>query len=982
MASSKPSPFLTPSRAADLCGLAVRLVAYYLTPLTILLGVAAAILALDNLYPASTGTPLAIRVLPDTQAAPAAPAEALELLDSAPTRYKARLAAKSAWFLVEIPASPGTAGLHVLSLPNPYMLSLSCWDAAAPSARPIGALADGAAGGQLHRGLRGPDIGLEGLARPGRLVCATRLAVAGEISANLWDGRALAESTTRLARAVGLAEGGLLTVALFIAIIALTNREWMYILLAAWLVGNLRLGAWAMGWDTQWVGHAIPPEFIPALRKATAVAYYILTCSLFTHLFDHSLGATARAQVLLTVRLSAVALIAAAFALPYEWFQPVLFFAAWLGSGLITVTLLYALFRSHSRIWLWHIAGLCLAMATLLLGLVMIALGQRDSIDTLIGSVVLLLASITVALAAAEHMREERQSGFRARNELIVADNLMPFGLFTLNSSHTFEHANAVMRQSLGLAEDQDYHGLPWTDFFPAQDWHQVARNTELGIETEIRMLEHITRPGPARSFLLRATLAGGQVEGSLQDISARAETIRKLRLMAENDPLTDALNRRGIESATEQCIAQLVNEGTPCALGFLSLDHLKHINDTFGHTAGDELLQMVCERLKYSLNESQRLGRVGSDEFVILFPNLRASEARHIGQDIIDSLNGSALYIGNRAFQIKSAMGIIDIHQDMNPKDAISAASRACRDARKQHTEIMLYEENASELFDHIEELRLFDQLEEGNNPRDIYLEMQPIVSLKHPLRTLNVEILLRARSSDTTSISTSKIIQAAEDNGMISTIDRWVFSATLEWMSRHQGKLSRTQQVNVNLSGVSLNDDKFIDVLFGILSHHPQLTRRLCIEITEGVALQDLERTRQFMRRLQRMGAKVALDDFGAGYTSFSYLKELPADIIKIDGSLICDMIKSEANIAIVNSIVELAHNLGMECIAEWVEDVPTLEALVKMGVDHVQGHILSAARPPSEILASDTILPLIADDRARAFIQALSDARENVA
>src|SRR5690606_41977447 len=125
--------------------------------------------------------------------------------------------------------------------------------------------------------------------------------------------------------------------------------------------------------------------------------------------------------------------------------------------------------------------------------------------------------------------------------------------------------------------------------------------------------------------------------------------------------------------------------------------------------------------------------------------------------------------------------------------------------------------------------------------------------------------------------------------------------FTTLLDWMSRHHLKLGQTRQVNVNLSGVSLNDDRFIDALFGILNNHPQFTRKLCVEITEGVALLDLERTRQFMRRLQRMGARVALDDFGAGYTSFSYLKELPADIIKIDGSLIRDMLASKANVAI---------------------------------------------------------------------------------
>ncbi len=976
MAPNKPSLSNTASRMTEICRLVVRFIAYYLTPLAILLGIIIAGFTLDRLYPGAEGTPLAIRVLPGALTPPTDPAQALHLLDEAPTRYKAELAAGAApsWFLVELPATSGEDGKQILSLPNPHTLSLSCWNASALS-RPVGVMAGDAHSGQMRRNLHGPVLDLDEVARPGRLVCATRLSVSGEISANLWNGAAMGQSVTWLARAIGLVEGGLLTLALFFAIVAVTNREWTYLLLAAWLVGTLRLGAWAMGWDTQWLGHAIPPDLIPALRKLTATAYYVLSYSLFSRLFDQNLSGGARTYVHLAGRLSSIALIIAALALPYEWFDPALFLAAWAGSGLMTVMLLYALFRSTSRLWVWHIAGLCLAMAVLLLGPVLIALGLGDHIDTMAGSITLLAACIMVGLCVAEYIRTERRKNFRARNALIVSDPLVPFGLFTLNSSQQFEHINAATRTSLGLTDEQDYLGLLWTDFFPAQDWPQVVRNTEQGEETDIRMLEHLTQPGPARSFALRAVMAGGRIEGSLLDISARAETIRKLRLMAENDPLTDALNRRGIEAATEQSIAQLLSDGTPCALGFLSLDHLKHINDTFGHTAGDELLQMVCERLKYSLNENQRLGRVGNDEFVILFPNMRASEARQIGQDIIDSLNGSALYIGNRAFQLKSAMGIIDIHQNMTPKDAISAANRACRAARKQHTEIMLYEENAAELFDHIEELRLFDQLEKGGTPSDIYLEMQPIVSLRDPLRTLNVEILLRARSSDATSIDTEKIIQAAEDNGMIGIIDKWVLSATLEWMARYQSKLTRVQQVNVNLSGVSLNDDKFIDVLFGILNLYPQLTRRLCIEVTEGVALQDLERTRQFMRRLQRMGAKVALDDFGAGYTSFSYLKELPADLIKIDGALIRDMIKSESNIAIVNSIVELAHNLHMECIAEWVEDLETLEALARMGVDHVQGHVLSAARTPPDILAHDSVLSLIADDRARAFIQSLS-------
>src|SRR5690606_25415525 len=175
----------------------------------------------------------------------------------------------------------------------------------------------------------------------------------------------------------------------------------------------------------------------------------------------------------------------------------------------------------------------------------------------------------------------------------------------------------------------------------------------------------------------------------------------------------------------------------------------------------GDTLLQMVCERLKYSLSDNQPLGRIGNDEFIILFPGKRAGEVRRTAQDMIESLNGSALYVGERAFQLKSAMGLIDIDRTMTPKDAIAAASRACRDARKQHQDVVLYEENARELFDHIDEMHLFEQLESTGTSEDIFLEMQPIMSLRHPLQTLNFEALLRVRNTGARPLQTGKIIR-----------------------------------------------------------------------------------------------------------------------------------------------------------------------------------------------------------------------------
>ncbi|WP_298012316.1 bifunctional diguanylate cyclase/phosphodiesterase [uncultured Castellaniella sp.] len=944
--------------------------AFFLVPLLLGLGLLASAWIFPAHYADQSGQGLSTHFLSGSFDDPYHAASALR---ASPTRLTQQTPVGPAWLLADLAHAAGSGGEapQILLLRSPLVAPPVCWLLDSRKAGPLTAL-------DFRAGILGYTAAIpSGTAAADQVMCQLDQVIPGLLSIEQWQSPAVAAATAHHAHALGLLEGGLLVLAAFIAAIALTTRDHMYVLLTCWVLCNLRLGAWALGWDHLWLGHLLSPRELIWSRQLTLLLSFTTTWLLFTRLFQQSLGA-AMFRRLQRIGLAFSALLLLPLATPsYEIFQAASFLAAWAGTALVATILIHALFSFTTRSLFWHTLGVCLAAGILVTGLILIALGRSALFGTWLAVGLFLACNLLVALAAANRTREDRQMRLRQRNELIAHDSLSPLGLFTLGATRHFEHLNPNARTMLQIQSDLEIPALSWSAFFPDVDWVAVSLATEQGRDTEIH--QHGADPkAPTRSFLLRATLAGSRIEGSLQDVTARTETLRNLRLMTDHDALTNTLNRRGIEDAMQTAIEDLQASGTPCSLSFLSLDHLKRVNDLFGHSAGDQLLQLACDRLKYALNEQQKLGRIGSDEFIILFPRIRAREARRIAQDMLDSLNSSPFYVGDRAFQIKSAMGLIDLDVRMRPKDAIAAATRACRDARKQHQDIVLYEENAHELFDHINELRVFEQLEQGAPPDDIYLAMQPIMSLRHPLQTLNFEVLLRVRSDGEHPLQTQKIIQAAEDSGMITMIDKWVFSTALQWMAKHQLKLGQTQQVNINLSGVSLNDDRFIDMLFGILNQQPQLTRRLCVEITEGVALQDLERTRQFMRRLQRMGARVALDDFGAGYTSFSYLKELPADTIKIDGTLIRDMLSSEANIAIVNSIVDLAHNLGMECIAEWVEDVATLRTLAEMGVDYVQGYAISAARTPSDILAHDNILPLISNPAAQAYIEELSGRR----
>jgi len=200
-------------------------------------------------------------------------------------------------------------------------------------------------------------------------------------------------------------------------------------------------------------------------------------------------------------------------------------------------------------------------------------------------------------------------------------------------------------------------------------------------------------------------------------------------------------------------------------------------------------------------------------------------------------------------------------------------------------------------------------------------------------------------------------------------------VLETTLRWIEDSLDRLRNTRFVSMNLSGVSLNDERFVQETQDILGRHPAAAARLCIEITESVALHDLANTRRFIDQVRGHGVRVALDDFGAGYTSFSYLKELPADILKIDGNFIVNINAHPANIAIVEAIVNLAANLGMKTIAEWAEDADTVHTLAAIGVDYVQGFAVARSQPPDKVLAAASSASFIRDEAVLQLVRSLA-------
>ncbi|MCB2008604.1 MAG: EAL domain-containing protein, partial [Rhodoferax sp.] len=445
------------------------------------------------------------------------------------------------------------------------------------------------------------------------------------------------------------------------------------------------------------------------------------------------------------------------------------------------------------------------------------------------------------------------------------------------------------------------------------------------------------------------------------------------------NDPLTKVLNRRGIENAFLDASAT-TPKARPFALAYLDLDRFKLINDLYGHSAGDEVLQQVCRRITDVVSGSIRIGRVGGDEFVIVLPDTKMALASLVCQGIVRNIGSTPFRVGDKAFTVRGSIGLIEVMPGTSIKDALSTADRACRDAKRGHHDgLVVYDRNADAFRQHEAELRLVELLSSSAATDGLYLEMQPIMSLKTPNESLNFEVLLRMRDSEGKLVRTDRLIAAAENSGRMGVIDRWVMSTTLAWLSEHQRSLTNTRFVCMNLSGASLNDEKFMQDVFAMLAANADIARHLCIEITESVALHDLNNTRHFIDRVRSFGAKVALDDFGAGYTSFSYLKELPADLLKIDGSFIVNMNRHPANVAIVEAIVNLARNLGMQTIAEWAEDTATVQTLAEIGVNYVQGYIVARPQTADLLLTAQSSASFIQDEELLRFTNILGKSED---
>ena len=899
------------------------------------------------------------------------PVQALAQLRDSPssTFHDTRLSEDPFWFSFNVPKEVEQTPLMV-EFPSRHAMDIACWDTR--TLNPLGNGNRQGTSGKISAIKAGFALQLSPELKDDQVLCRTSAIGPARLSALSWRADDLQVSAQEFHRNSGLLDGGILLLALFLLITALINRNGLYVLFTAWLVINLRMGALSAGWDTQWLGHTVPYDWLLQGRMITITLYYVLTLTLFTSLFKDDLQLVGHRWLVRVWQWMCIPWLLLSCFLPSARFLPL--YWPFIGLGIFSLAYLLVLIlrKTRSRVALWYGAALSATLFASLYEVLAAALGIQGLIGSVNSVTAALSSSLLAALAIAEQMREEHEQRIEVQAELRHTYEAMPIGLFTLDLFGRFTSANPALIGMLGpnvLADD----GSSWQQYFAEGAWTQLHQMVH---ETKEDEMEVKGRSGSgatsSKRYLVKATLARDKIEGSLQDVTEKSMATENLSFLADHDPLTKVLNRRGIRKALNNASTTLTEGDPVLALAYLDLDRFKLINDLFGHAVGDQVLQQVCARVSTLLSHEHQLGRVGGDEFVIVFPETPIALASVMCRGIIDGIGTRPYNVGENAFYVRCSIGLVEVSAGMEFNDAMSTADRACREAKSANGNgLVVYERHAIAFKQHEAELKLIALLATSTATDGLYLEMQPIMSLTAPYDSLNFEVLLRMRDPQGQVIRTDHLIAAGETSGRMGMIDRWVMSSALAWLNTNYKQMKHTKFICMNLSGASLNDEKFLQEVYVMLEQNLHIVGQLCLEITESVALHDIENTRRFVNKVRGYGAKVALDDFGAGYTSFSYLKEFQADLLKIDGSFIVNMNNHPANIAIVEAIVNLAKNLGMKVIAEWAEDLATVQTLTEIGVDYVQGFAVARPQHPDKLLSAASSGSFIQDREIAQYV-----------
>ncbi|MDT8386928.1 MAG: EAL domain-containing protein [Thiogranum sp.] len=436
-----------------------------------------------------------------------------------------------------------------------------------------------------------------------------------------------------------------------------------------------------------------------------------------------------------------------------------------------------------------------------------------------------------------------------------------------------------------------------------------------------------------------------------LEDVRQKKLLTEQLSYQASHDPLTGLFNRNEFERRVQLALEGTPNDRDESALCYMDLDQFKVVNDTCGHIAGDELLCQLGRLLLEKIRDSDTVARLGGDEFGILLSGCSIHHAERLAAELRKAIHDFDFWWEGKSFNVGASIGLVPLSQStQSVTEALAAADVACY-AAKEHGrgQVHVYEPDDKDLNRRRSDMEWVGKIRRALKEDRFQLYLQPIVPVSSVgNRHYHAEILLRMLDEEGTVIAPGCFLGAAEQYGLMPLIDEWVLGNTFEWLGSDSGRQPTDSLISVNLSGQSMSSRAFLPKVVELLHASGVAPQQICFEITETAAVANFEVALEFIRFLKGMGCQFAIDDFGNGMSSFTYLKQLPVDYLKIDGSYVKDMLNDPIDRALVEAVNQIGHAMGMQTIAEFVEDDATFRALAKVGVDFAQGFGIGEPRP----------------------------------
>ena len=465
----------------------------------------------------------------------------------------------------------------------------------------------------------------------------------------------------------------------------------------------------------------------------------------------------------------------------------------------------------------------------------------------------------------------------------------------------------------------------------------------------------------PARLWLRTSVIDGRHyLIITIQDLTELKDQEERLEFLEQRDVLTGLLNRKEFE---RRFTAQLFEaEGTdlPHVLCYIDVDHFKVVNDTCGHAAGDELMKQLAVLVESKLSEAELIGRIGGDELAVLFVNRSESQARELCVALMQTVRSFPFTWRDQSFDIAVSIGLTEfLPESDSASDELAKADMACHMAKQGGRDrIHIYREGDRDLIREHGDMRLVSTIARALAAGDFRLYAQAILPLAADSEEpIHHEVLVRMVDQVGNPVVPDSFIPAAERYILMPEVDRWIIHRLFELHGESLRQWHKRYPDNflfaVNLSGTSIMDEAFLRYLKRQFEEWSIPYPSICFEITETAAVRNLEGARAFMTELNNLGSSFALDDFGTGLASYTYLRELPVRYLKIDGGFVRGMQDNPVNLAMVDSINQIGHVLGLQTIAEWAEDRALVDKLRELGIDYAQGFEIGRPIPVEDVV-----------------------------